>query len=445
MRPGSWFRPLVFAVAIVASSCTERIPSAPSDLELRLARNAGGPTVTAADPSHGQPGQTLDVRVLGSGYNAGSNVSFALTGVTTNKIVTNRTTFVSSTEVVANITITETADLALYDVIVITSDGKKGIGTEKFQVGFEEAQLPTAGGTTGDALAINDQGVIVGSSTDRAGDRNGVTYPVRWNLVGGNWTITKLATTASKLAAARAINESNIIVGTSNGRGIVWLPNGQTVDLGVSCPKAINGAGTIVGTAVTPQGLQGAVWIRNATGWNPPQFLDRSLVPASWNWGVCDLTGGVAVNGAGLIVGSSFLSEPVKWMGESSTGPWGAAVVLSANGGAYAVNEAGDFLESIYPEFAPRVFHATGEELQLSKSGPAWPTGFSFGMNDSQVPDVVARDSSRQLWVLLGGAASWKKLGRFGGDVRDINNATAAQPMRIVGYMAGKPMVWTVR
>jgi hypothetical protein len=98
--------------------------------------SGGGPspTVDATDPSEGEQGTTLDVRVLGTNYDQGSSVDFLLDGKPTQKVKTNSSSFVSSTEVVANITIADDALVAGYDVRVTASNGKKGVGIEKFQI-----------------------------------------------------------------------------------------------------------------------------------------------------------------------------------------------------------------------------------------------------------------------------------------------------------------------
>jgi hypothetical protein len=90
---------------------------------------------------------TLDVRVLGSGYDQGSKVDFLLDGTPTPKLRTNRTTFVSATEVVANITIAVDAVVSAYDVQVTTSRGKKGIGIDRFMVTVKvlPSQWPATG------------------------------------------------------------------------------------------------------------------------------------------------------------------------------------------------------------------------------------------------------------------------------------------------------------
>ena len=95
---------------------------------------SGGPTVTSTDPSEAPQDPTLDVRVLGSGFDQGSRAEWAIAGVPSLKVITNSTRFVSSKELVANIRIALDADTVLYDVLVTTSRGKKGIGTELFKV-----------------------------------------------------------------------------------------------------------------------------------------------------------------------------------------------------------------------------------------------------------------------------------------------------------------------
>jgi TolB protein len=95
---------------------------------------SGGVTVTATDPNDAAQDTTLDVVVSGSGFDRGSSAAWAIAGVPSSKIRTNATRYVSSKQLVANITIALDADTVLYDVMVTTSRGKKGIGTELFRV-----------------------------------------------------------------------------------------------------------------------------------------------------------------------------------------------------------------------------------------------------------------------------------------------------------------------
>lgn len=98
------------------------------------ASGGGDPTVTATDPDSATQDTTLDVVVTGSNFDPGSAAQWAINGVPSAKVRTNSTRFVNSRRLIANITIAVDAETVLYDVIVTTTTGKKGIGTELFAV-----------------------------------------------------------------------------------------------------------------------------------------------------------------------------------------------------------------------------------------------------------------------------------------------------------------------
>ena len=136
---------LFLSLGLVAGACTNRSADAPTAAPAAAlaARAAQGPTVTVTSPQFGNPGTTLDVRVLGTGFVAGAQATWLLRGVANPaKVRTNSTTYVSSTEVVANITIAGDADLAFWDVQIMAG-GKNGVGTESFEV-TNKVNPPTA-------------------------------------------------------------------------------------------------------------------------------------------------------------------------------------------------------------------------------------------------------------------------------------------------------------
>lgn len=116
------------------------MPSLDDDAFMAKGTGGGGdtgPTVRAANPDTGLRATTIDVRVLGSGFDQGSRAIWAVDGDTsfaTTKIKTNSTRFVKSGELVANITIGADAPLTFFDIMVVTKGGKNGIGIEKFTV-----------------------------------------------------------------------------------------------------------------------------------------------------------------------------------------------------------------------------------------------------------------------------------------------------------------------
>jgi uncharacterized delta-60 repeat protein len=92
--------------------------------------------VNAADPASTEQGTiNLNVKVTGKGFKNGAQAKWFVTGTTNPGGVTvNSTTFVSSTEVTANITVSDTAVIANFDIQVLNSDGRGGKGTELFAV-----------------------------------------------------------------------------------------------------------------------------------------------------------------------------------------------------------------------------------------------------------------------------------------------------------------------
>jgi uncharacterized delta-60 repeat protein len=97
--------------------------------------------VTAADPASTAQGTiNLNVKVTGKGFKNGAKAKWFVTGTTDPGGVTvNSTTFVSSGELTANITVADTAVIANFDIQVLNSDGRGGKGTELFAVSAKGA------------------------------------------------------------------------------------------------------------------------------------------------------------------------------------------------------------------------------------------------------------------------------------------------------------------
>ncbi|HUE95061.1 MAG TPA: hypothetical protein VMN39_00285, partial [Longimicrobiaceae bacterium] len=77
----------------------------------------------------------LQVRVLGSGFEAPARVRLLLNGDPTGIVTSAEAEFVSDKELVTTITVAEDATVALWDVEVeLLGKGRKGIGIELFEV-----------------------------------------------------------------------------------------------------------------------------------------------------------------------------------------------------------------------------------------------------------------------------------------------------------------------
>jgi probable HAF family extracellular repeat protein len=267
------------------------------------------PTVTSTDPADGKQGQTIDVQVLGTGFDQGSHADFLLNGLATAKVKTNSTRYVSATVVVANVTIAIDAITDAYDVAVTTSKGRKGIGTELFTV-HTIADLGTLGGATSKARSVNSFGIITGAA-DRL---DGHTRAVVWSEASG---IVDIGTSpGDTYGSAWGVNDAGVVVGISStnsagGTPAVWTPNGSggydVHSFGLIQPDYtydVNNSGTLVGDRHDAQGNNIPYMWTQASG-----IVDLPLA-ASFNRGRA-----TAISNGGTIVGwnASSIYVPTVW------------------------------------------------------------------------------------------------------------------------------------
>jgi len=91
-------------------------------------------TVSSVKPDSATQDTTLDVVINGSGFISGSAASWALAGVQDpSQVRTNSTRYVNARQLIANITISSTATVGKWDVVVMAGS-KGGIGTEAFAI-----------------------------------------------------------------------------------------------------------------------------------------------------------------------------------------------------------------------------------------------------------------------------------------------------------------------
>jgi hypothetical protein len=121
----------------------------------------GSIAVSSAIPSYGSQGEiSKQVTIMGSGFEPGATVEWRRNGVRDRNIVVNSVEYVSTNQLNTTITITETAELSLYD-IAVTTGKKQGIGTEMFEV-------VTKGGATEPTPTL----IFVNSGASVTGDGN---------------------------------------------------------------------------------------------------------------------------------------------------------------------------------------------------------------------------------------------------------------------------------
>lgn len=363
-----WFRwsPGALLIALAAlASCTDGTPTGLLDPgDPSFARGGGtGPTVKATNPDSATVDTTLDVRVLGSGYDQGSRADWAFDGVVDEtKIKTNSTRYVSSTELVANITISQNANLGLWDVIVTTSSDKKGIGTEMFTVTVVITDLgsPTSALGADDAGSVardvNQWGVIVGYAPTRKYEPGSYMHAMRWTIDAAGKVqmenlMPRLGLTATGDALALSINDAGVIVGnfrasdndifhafvleSSGMTDLHSLPlcSGAPIQGNHSAVTGINNRGEIVGGRATIGGGPSFAFVLSLS--------DRCLVelPTLGGWAQPR-----SISDNSVITGSSYdLSgqRAVVWT-KSSSGVWTIRSLGPEVADAWGINAGGE-------------------------------------------------------------------------------------------------------
>lgn len=328
---------IVATVALLTLSCrdTDVLAPGPTPTPPNAARTGSGtPTVSSTDPSYGQQGTVaLDVRILGAGFDPSARASWQKNGQPYEKIVVNRTSYVSSTEVVANITIASDAAVDTYDVVVALAGGKPGMGTEMFTVTLAVAiEEPTG-------RAVNDAGQIVGqNSTGGASLWDPSAGYVLLDAGGMVWDIDRSGTYIGGRNAA--------------GHPVVWTNSGSPAGPWVATPLpslgeggavrgiASDGAGVavmMVGNSFSATRKNPIVWTRTATGWEYRILpVPASVVGGAW---------GQAINPRGMVAGMDGTSccNAVFW--DSLGAPTRLEPIASgAAAAAYSIDDAGTII-----------------------------------------------------------------------------------------------------
>ena len=125
------------SVVLLVVGCADSVPTVPTITGIEMAKGGGDkdPTVREAVPDSGFQGESMEVIVVGSGFDEESSVKMFVTGdPSTSEITTVATTYVSTRELRATINIAAEAATLTYDIEVKTSRDKKGIGSEMFRV-----------------------------------------------------------------------------------------------------------------------------------------------------------------------------------------------------------------------------------------------------------------------------------------------------------------------
>lgn len=410
--------------------------------DARFGLTASGPTVTSTLPSEAVRDTTLDVTITGSGFGRGSTVQFQLHGAADARMRVNTTTYVKSTQLVANLTIAADAVTDLYDVIVTTSDGKKGIGTELFAVTLRAQEL--ANGTH--AFAVNGSGNIVGRAASTVTCTSQV-LPILWREDG---TRVELPLGTFCGGTALGINSSGVILGSlsggaSNARGL-WSPGNGTFALQEIAPTAdgirpitnggLNDAGEIVGWR---QGTPGLYWWSAATSWVPMQLPTGATL--------CVVRDGI--NNTGQIVAKCSIGggayDAFFWQNHDA-----APILLpkpagSGDASANDINDAGVIVGVVAGKAARWLSSANGYTLELLTDVGYGSSAFAI-TTDGSIAGMVWRTPNTGRPALWSAAGKLTVLGLLSGSNTGdaLGAANTAAGLVVSGTSSGRATRWVV-
>jgi hypothetical protein len=320
---------LAFAVLVASTlACTEKPNSAAilaPDTHLASVTSTG-PTVTSTFPFGAARGTTLDVQINGSGFDASSRASFELHGVIDPRVRVNSTRYVKSTQVVANLTIAADATVSLYDVGVALASGKKGIGTEQFEIALKAEVLLGVS-----AQDVNSSGDVAGNyATGGTCPAAGIppTVIVVVHLDGTRAVLPMPSSGLYCHSQAHAINNSGQVMGRLEGiTGVpstraIWTPSGDTYTIRELGPTpdgfrpytsgGFNNLGQVIGWTNGVPNVGKVYWWSETTGWLP------MAVPAGATR--CNVYNGI--NDREEIVGKCVVggvTRPYYWQNHTAT------------------------------------------------------------------------------------------------------------------------------
>jgi probable HAF family extracellular repeat protein/VCBS repeat-containing protein len=311
-------------------------------------------------------------------------------------------------------------------LVVGTSISSTGVVKAFLWTGTEIRDVDTDDSRQSQAFGVNDVGQVVG-----AVEQDGEIAAATWRVSPDKTESTLLPALAGAFSAAYDINNAGDVVGTSLGaRGfepVVWSDGSLSkisVDgMSAGQVEAINDAGLLAGLMVEPGGQESAI---------------RGVQDQVGRIGTED-TRAYALNELGVAVGSKEVSEQVRAARWASDG---VEQVLTGSGSAFAeaygINDSGWIVGTFVPSTAEgktgQVDLRSNDVLFSARADAGMEIRFDLGpADDGTLAKTLGSSMRAALWIgeslldlnaLVPAESGWTLI-----EARDVNNRG-----QIVGY-----------
>jgi hypothetical protein len=369
------------------------------------------PTVTSTSPNSGHRGTTIDVSVIGTNFVSGAVASFSGTGITVNS-----TTFVDSSHVTANITITSGATLGARDVTVTNPDTQADTCTGCFTV----TPPPTV---TSASPSVGERGSTIDVSVIGTNFVSGATA----SFSGTGITVNSTTFVDSSHVTA------NITIGSGAtlGAGDVTVTNPDTQS--ATCSGCFTVTATTTATLTAPSTLTAPLvetFSQDVGGVTTSNFVFGVTGSGTTLTGtlVCKNVSSAVTSCGGSTVRSAWLTPTARLVpGQHYTAtvnPATASTLITDSGGASIPTSSTDFRGAlVQEETSPAASYAWRTITTSSALGGSYTTEHSAGARAT----YTFTGTSLQWFTVLGpnqGIASVKIDGVSFGTVNNYRKTT---------------------